>query len=103
VALYDLRETLERTPAELTVTMLSALSAIGDASCVEPAAHAWAEAGDDWLKEHLAQVFRAIVEREALTGRHGPLKRVAARHAELLKGLSTPSRTMPLPQPVRRT
>src|SRR3990167_8946536 len=38
LALYDVRETLETVPGPLPVEFLSALTAVGDVSCLEPIA-----------------------------------------------------------------
>jgi hypothetical protein len=103
VALYDLRETLEGDPRHLTVTMLAALSAIGDASCLETVARAWSHAHEPWLKDHLHDVFRSIVGREGVTRRHPAWKRVAAGHPQLTGGLSTPSQTRRSPRRHGRT
>jgi hypothetical protein len=103
VALYDLRENLERSPETLTVAMLGALATIGDAACLEPVAAAWARTGDAWLKGQLRDVFAAIVGREALTRRHAVVRRVAAHHPGLVASVSTLSRTRPSPPPADRT
>ena len=47
LALYDLRETVAAANAPLPVDFLSALSAIGEASCLEPIADAYAHATSD--------------------------------------------------------
>ena len=73
------------------MAMIAALSAIGDSTCVEPAADAWARAADDWLKEHLRDALQAIVVRESLTRRHPALKRVGTHHPELIRLLSFPA------------
>ena len=83
VALYDLRESLERAREPLPADYIEALGLVGDATCLEPIAVAYvdARAMDDagaWRRE-LAGVFRRIVEREKLTRRHAPLRRVKAR------------------------
>ena len=83
VALYDLREALERTKDPLPPDYLTAMGLIGDASCLEPLAVAFVQAhamedADLWRRD-VASVFRQIVEREGLTRRHGPIRRVRAR------------------------
>lgn len=96
VALYDLRETLERN-ALVPVEMLAALERIGDASCLEPIASAYArlsspaEAGgaapappgssgsSTWWRQHLATAFRAIAAREKLPERHAIVRRIRSR------------------------
>ena len=71
----------ERLPA----AFLAALEDVGDATCLEPLAAAYAassRSGDAWWREHVATAFRAIVQREGLTRRHTALKRVIARWPE---------------------
>jgi hypothetical protein len=77
LALYDLRESLESAKAPLPVEFLTALSLVGDASCLAAIAAAHAMAKDAWWREHLARAFRDIVSRERLTRRHS-----AVRNAE---------------------
>jgi hypothetical protein len=79
IALYDLRESIDAAAVPLPVEFLAALSAIGDASCLEAVAHAHAKAKDGWWSVHLARVFRDIVTRERLTKRHAALRRVEKR------------------------
>lgn len=92
VALYDLRETIESgEPAP--VEMLAAVAEVGDKTCLEPLATAYARlldqagrrttkqaaATSDWWREHLALAFRTIAARERLTERHAVSKRLRAR------------------------
>jgi hypothetical protein len=79
LGLYDLRESLESADMRLPVEFLAALSLVGDASCVEAVAAAHARSRDGWWREHLAAAFRAIVNREGLTGRHGVMRKIARR------------------------
>ena len=85
LALYDMRELLEGAKGPLPVEFLSALSQIGDASCLEAVAGAYARAsGSDvsrhnWWRQHLADVFRAIVVREGITRRHAVSKKIEKR------------------------
>ena len=71
IALYDLRETLERSSAPLPVSFLSALHTIGDRACLEPLAEAFAHAPEReaWWRQQLASAFQAIMAREKLTVR----------------------------------
>ena len=90
LALYDLRESLEKTTKALPVEFLSSLSLIGDASCLEAIAAAYAKSGStttDWWTEHLAAVFREIVKRERITSRHVVSKRIAKRWGDAAKAL----------------
>jgi hypothetical protein len=93
VALYDLRETLERTKEPLPVDFLAALEAIGDASCLEPIAEAYARAsggsGEAWWKRHLSDAFRAIATRERISRRNAVMKRIEKRWPAILAAVST--------------
>ncbi len=79
VALYDLRETFESATSALPQSFLSTAVAIGDASCLEPLARAWAIAGKDldW-KHQLSTTAAAIMRREKLTGRSAAVKKLRA-------------------------
>jgi hypothetical protein len=83
IALYDLRETLERATAPLPVDFLAALSMAGDGSCLEALAGAYdrasSEEEDTWWRDHLADAFQAIVAREGMTRRHSVSKRIEKR------------------------
>lgn len=85
LALYDLREALEAATTPLPVEFLTALSRIGDASCIEPIAAAYARSvragvpANDWWRQHLAGAFRGIVEKERLTKKHAVMKKVVKR------------------------
>jgi hypothetical protein len=80
IALYDLRETLERSDGPLPASFLGALQTIGDDSCLEPLAGAFARAGSEPRWQHqLAQAFREIVKRERVTKRHSALRRALAK------------------------
>jgi len=79
VALYDLRETFEAATSALPQSFLSTAAAIGDASCLEPLARAWAAAGKDlnW-KHELFTTAATIMRREKLTGRGAVVKKLRA-------------------------
>jgi hypothetical protein len=79
LALYDLRETFEAATAALPQSFLSTAAAIGDASCLEPLAQAWAAAGKDleW-KHQISTTAAAIMRREKLTGRTAAIKKLRA-------------------------
>ena len=79
VALYDLRETFEAATGALPQSFLSTAAAIGDASCLEPLARAWAAAGKDLDWNHqLSTTAAAIMRREKLTGRSAAVKKLRA-------------------------
>ena len=79
LALYDLRESLDGARTPLPVEFLTALSMIGDASCLESIAGAHAKAKDAWWRRHLADAFYTIVQREKLTSRHAIMKKIQKR------------------------
>jgi hypothetical protein len=78
LALYDLREALDGARGPLPVGFLSAAAVVGDVGCLLPLARAWVDGppGDRWWRDHVAEAFRAIVTREALTRRHPALKQI---------------------------
>lgn len=98
VALYDLREAIEHEPT-VPVEMLAALGQIGDASCLEPIAAAYARAsapaGDgvsSWWRQHLGGAFRTIAGREKLNERHAVVRRIRARWPDAALDLIGPPR-----------
>jgi len=79
VALYDLRETFESATGALPQSFLSTAATIGDASCLEPLARAWATAGKDLDWNHqLSTTAATIMRREKLTGRSAAVKKLRA-------------------------
>jgi len=88
IALYDLRETLEATTEPLPVEFLTALTIIGDPSCLEAIAAAYARAvkkrTDEWWRRHLLAAFHEIIRREKVTPRHAAMKRVQKRWPQVL-------------------
>jgi hypothetical protein len=85
VALYDLREALSQTRMPLPVSFLSAVHAVGDRSCLEPLARAFAQAAapEDWWRGQLAAAFRVVMTREKLTRRSAVIKKVVVRWPEI--------------------
>jgi len=83
VALYDLREMLERADGPLPLDCLAAVVLVGDASCLGALAVAFergADArGDDWERRRLAAAFRAILQREKPATRRAALKRLRTK------------------------
>ena len=83
VALYDLREALERAREPLPADYLEAVALVGDASTLEPLAVAFVEARDmadaDHWRRDIADAFHRVVAREKLTGRHSAVRRLRAR------------------------
>ena len=79
LALYDLRESLGQRVDTMPVELMTALSLIGDASCLEAIAAAHAKTRDSWWCHHLADAFFTIVTREKLTQRDPLLKKIARK------------------------
>ena len=81
VAVYDLRETLEAAEGPLPPSFLAALHVVGDVSCLEPIAAAWAggESDQRWRLQ-LVAAFKAIAKREKMTTRHALMKRILTRY-----------------------
>jgi hypothetical protein len=79
VALYDIRETFESSSSALPQSFVSSAAAIGDASCLEPLARAWAAGGKDLSWKHqLSTTAATIMRREKLTGRSAVVKKLRA-------------------------
>jgi len=82
VAIYDLRESLERANSPLPVDFASALRLVGDATCLEPVAAAIArmpidiETREHGIHDKLVEAGRAIIEREKITRRHAAARKV---------------------------
>jgi HEAT repeat protein len=79
LALYDLRESLERANDAVPVEFLTALSLIGDASCLNAMALAFSRSRDAWFRARLVDVFQTVVKRERLTRRNAAMKRIQKR------------------------
>ncbi|MEO8259350.1 MAG: hypothetical protein ABI868_18530 [Acidobacteriota bacterium] len=96
LALYDLRESIESATAPLPVEFLAALSQIGDASCLEAIAAAYARAAGpghgsaDWWRQHLASAFQTIGKREGLTRRHRLIRKIVQRWGDAAPALHAP-------------
>lgn len=97
IALYDLRETLETADGPLPTSFLSAMRAVGDASCVESLAAALSRApdGDLWWRHQLASALRAVARRERITKRHPSMKKVLARWPTAAQVILTHDRRLP--------
>src|SRR5262249_9193365 len=81
VALYDLREAFDSATEPLPLDFLTAMSAIGDETCLEPLARAWAggDVGETWWRSRMQEAAADIVRRSRLTGRNATVKRVRAK------------------------
>jgi HEAT repeat protein len=92
LGLYDLRESLESSAA-LPAECLDALALVGDASCLEAIASAYAKAnksndsGTSPWQHHLVGIFRQIAKRERITRRHAVVKRIVKRWGDAVTGL----------------
>jgi HEAT repeat protein len=86
IGLYDVKESLETASAALPVEFMTTLSRVGDVSCLEAIAAAYARAkGDTWWRQHLADVFHAIAQREHVTPRHAAMKKITKRWPEIVR------------------
>jgi len=80
VAVYDLRESFDRARTPLPADFLAAAGRVGDDSCLEPMARAWASAtGEPWWRSRLMETAADVVARHKLTGRSATLKRIRAK------------------------
>jgi len=78
LAVYDLREAFSAARAPLPAGFLEAVSALGDASCLEPLARAWsATPGTAW-RGQLLEAAQRIVRRSKLSGRSAVVKGIRA-------------------------
>jgi hypothetical protein len=85
VALYDLRESFDAAQSPLPLDFLTAVTAVGDTSCVEPLARAWAGSPREaWWRTRLSEAAADILRREKLTGRSAAVKRVRAKYPGFL-------------------
>jgi HEAT repeat protein len=87
VALYDLRETFDRAAVPLPLDYLTAITLIGDASCVESLARSWfaTPPAEVWWRERVADAAATIASRLKLTKRHAIVKRIHTRWPGFLR------------------
>jgi hypothetical protein len=108
VALYDVRETIERATSPLPAGFVQAVAAVGDAASLEALAGAYAAAGAGsgntaWQRE-LADAFERIAEREHVSRRHPVARRIETKWPEAAALLlSTLSRSTRASKPASRT
>jgi hypothetical protein len=77
LALYDLKETFEAAATPLPLDFLTAITALGDASCLEAIAHAWAATPhESWWRERLSAAATDIMQRTRVSGRSAVVKRI---------------------------
>ena len=85
VALYDLRESFDAAQSPLPLDFLTAATAVGDASCLEPLARAWAASPREaWWRTRLSEAAADILRREKLTARAPSVKRLRAKYPGFL-------------------
>jgi HEAT repeat protein len=77
LALYDLRDTLGAATRPLPLDFLTALSAVGDDTCLEALARAWSLASaEPWWQSRLVETAADIIGRCGITGRHAAVRRL---------------------------
>jgi hypothetical protein len=81
IALYDLRESLEKTTAPLPADALAAVALVGDASCLEAIASAYTRSPNSEWRRQLLETFHTVAKREKLTPRHAVMKRIKEKWA----------------------
>ncbi len=82
VALYDLREAFDAATTPLPLDFLTAVTAIGDESCLEPMARAWAASpGEAWWRARLVEAATDIMRRGRIGGRSAVVKRLRLKWA----------------------
>ncbi len=81
VALYDLREAFDASAGPLPLDFLAAVTMVGDASCLEPMARAWAASPveEAWWRDRLADGAADIMHRTRLSGRSNVVKRIRGK------------------------
>ncbi len=86
VALYDLRESFDSAVEPLPLDFLTAVTSIGDTTCLEPMARAWAAAAptETWWRERLADAAADIMHRTRLSGRSAIVKRIRTKWSGFL-------------------
>ena len=93
VALYDLRETIETADSSLPGAFLAAAATIGDASCLEGLAAAYARAAraegrdETWWRKQVATTFLEIVRRKRPSTRHPAIRKIATRWPDAAEAL----------------
>jgi hypothetical protein len=98
LAVYDLRESLAVAAGPLPVGFLAALTLVGDASCLEAIASAYAKSvgsnhpESEWWRRHLAGTFHAIATRERITRRHAVIKKIRRRWGDRVAALAEGTR-----------
>ena len=89
LAVYDLRESIAAAPRPLPPPFVTAVALVGDVSCLESIAIAYARARDAAWRAALRDAFGSIVKREKITRRSSVMKKIEKRWAGLTRELST--------------
>jgi hypothetical protein len=77
LGLHDLRDAFGAAAAPLPLDFLTAVAMVGDDTCLEGLARAWAAAGaEPWWRARLVEAAGDIVARAGLNRRHATLKRL---------------------------
>ncbi len=93
LALYDLRDTLGAASRPLPLDFLTAVATVGDESCLEPLARAWARAdAEPWWQARLAETARDVIARHGLSGRHVAVRRLRDKWLPFHAAVSAPPR-----------
>ena len=93
LALYDLRDTLGAATRPLPLDFLMAIAAVGDDSCLDPLARAWARAGaEPWWQTRLAEAAHDVMARHGLSGRHAAVRRLRDKWPQFHAMVSVPRR-----------
>jgi hypothetical protein len=80
LALYDLREAFSAAGPPLPLDFLTAVTMVGDDTCLEPLARAWAAAGaEPWWRDRLVEAAGDIARRTRLNGRHASVRRLQTK------------------------
>jgi hypothetical protein len=80
LALYDLRDAFGAAAAPLPLDFLTAVATVGDDTCLEPLARAWAVAkAEPWWRARLGEAGADVVARAGLTGRHASIRRLKTK------------------------
>ena len=89
LALYDLREAFGTAVSPLPLDFLSAVALVGDDTCLEPLARAWASArAEPWWRARLVEAAGDVIGRCGLTGRHASVKRLRDKWREFHAALA---------------
>lgn len=93
LALYDLRDALGAAARPLPLDFLTAVAEVGDESCLDPLARAWARAeAEPWWRTRLTEAAHDVMARHGLTGRHAAVRRLRDKWPRFLAAVTVPRR-----------